>query len=33
LGIGDLVRDDLQTYVVAKLGDPNGVLIIDETGF
>jgi len=28
-----LVRDDLQTYVVAKLGDPNGVLIIDETGF
>ena len=33
IGIGDLVRDDLQTYVVAKLGDPNGVLIIDETGF
>ncbi len=29
----DLVRDDLQTYVVAQLGDPNGVLIIDETGF
>jgi len=29
----DLVRDDLQTYVVAHLGDPNGVLIIDETGF
>jgi len=33
IGIGDLVRDDLQTYVVAELGDPNGVLIIDETGF
>jgi len=33
IGIGDLLRDDLQTYVVAQLGDPNGVLIIDETGF
>jgi len=29
----DLLRDDLQTYVVAALGDRNGVLIIDETGF
>src|SRR5664279_5310982 len=29
----DLVRDDLQRYVVAHLGDPGGVLIIDETGF
>ncbi len=29
----DLVRDDLQSYVVAHLGDPAGVLIIDETGF
>jgi len=29
----DLVREDLQTYVVAALGDRNGVLIIDETGF
>ncbi len=28
-----LVRDDLQSYVVAYLGDPAGVLIIDETGF
>ena len=27
----DLVRDDLQRYVVAHLGDPGGVLIIDET--
>ncbi len=25
----DLVRDDLQRYVVAHLGDPGGVLIID----
>jgi SRSO17 transposase len=29
----DLVRDDLQAYVVQHLGDPDGVLIIDETGF
>ena len=29
----DLVRDDLQQYVVRHLGDPGGVLIIDETGF
>src|SRR5580765_1885203 len=29
----DLVRDDLQRYVVRYLGDPSGVLIIDETGF
>ena len=29
----DLVRDDLQSYVVSQLGDPGGVLIIDETGF
>src|SRR6476659_8274054 len=29
----DLVRDDLQRYVVRYLGDPGGVLIIDETGF
>ncbi len=29
----DLVRDDLQSYVVQHLGDPDGVLIIDETGF
>ncbi len=28
-----LVRDDLQSYVVSHLGDPVGVLIIDETGF
>lgn len=29
----DAVRDDLQAYVVAHLGAPDGVLIIDETGF
>ena len=29
----DLVRDDLQRYVVRYLGDSGGVLIIDETGF
>ena len=29
----DKVRDDLQTYVVEHLGDPDAVLIIDETGF
>jgi SRSO17 transposase len=29
----DLVRDDLQAYVVEQLGEPDGVLIVDETGF
>jgi SRSO17 transposase len=29
----DLVRDDLQRYVVEHLGDPAGVLVVDETGF
>src|SRR3954471_15494257 len=29
----DAVRDDLQAYVVQHLGDPQGVLILDETGF
>lgn len=29
----DAVRDDLRAYVVAHLGDPDGVLVIDETGF
>jgi SRSO17 transposase len=28
-----LVRDDVRAYVVAHLGDPDGVLIADETGF
>ncbi len=29
----DAVRDDLRAYVVAELGDPEGVLVMDETGF
>ena len=29
----DAVRDDLRAYVVEQLGDPQGVLIVDETGF
>jgi SRSO17 transposase len=29
----DQVRDDLRVYVVEHLGDPDGVLIVDETGF
>ena len=29
----DAVRDELQRYMVAHLGDPNAVLVIDETGF
>ncbi|UNR60656.1 IS701 family transposase [Streptomyces sp. A10(2020)] len=29
----DDIRDDLQEYVAAKLGDADGVLIIDDTGF
>ena len=27
------VRDDLRDYVIAAIGDPGGVLIVDETGF
>jgi SRSO17 transposase len=29
----DAVRDDLRAYVSEQLGDPDGVLIVDETGF
>ena len=29
----DAVRDDLLGYVAEHLGDPDGVLIVDETGF
>ncbi len=29
----DEVRDDLQQYVIEHLGEKNGVLIVDETGF
>ncbi len=29
----DSVRDDLRAYVLAHLGDNDGVLVVDETGF
>jgi SRSO17 transposase len=29
----DAVRDDLRAYVIQRLGDPDAVLILDETGF
>ena len=29
----DVVRDDLRSYVAERLGDPGGVLVLDETGF
>jgi SRSO17 transposase len=29
----DAVRDDLTAYILEELGDPNGVLVVDETGF
>ncbi|MBV9749240.1 MAG: IS701 family transposase [Acetobacteraceae bacterium] len=29
----EAVRDDLQAYVTAHLGDPGAVLVLDETGF
>jgi SRSO17 transposase len=29
----DAVRDDLRAYVVEALGDPEAVLVLDETGF
>ena len=29
----DAVRDDLRAYALEHLGDPGGVLIVDETGF
>jgi SRSO17 transposase len=29
----DEVRDDLRAFVAAELGDPDGVLVVDETGF
>lgn len=29
----DLVRDDLRDYVAERLGEPGGVLVVDETGF
>jgi SRSO17 transposase len=29
----DQMRDDLQVYVIAQLGDAEAVLVLDETGF
>ena len=29
----EAVRDDLRAYVIAHLGDPDAVLVLDETGF
>jgi hypothetical protein len=29
----EAVRDELRRYVIQHLGDPHGVLVIDETGF
>ena len=29
----DAVRDELRSYVVEHLGDPQAVLVVDETGF
>jgi SRSO17 transposase len=29
----DLVRDDLRSYVIEHLADPQSVLVVDETGF
>jgi SRSO17 transposase len=29
----DAVRDDVRAYLVEHLGDPGGVLVVDETGF
>src|SRR3954463_7624099 len=29
----DAVRDDLRAYVIDHLGDPQGILVVDETGF
>ncbi|NMO94157.1 IS701 family transposase [Actinomycetospora sp. TBRC 11914] len=29
----DLLRDDLRDWVAGQLGDPSGVLIVDDTGF
>jgi len=28
----DRVRDDVRDYLVEHLGDPQGVLVVDETG-
>lgn len=32
-GDADEVRDDLRAYVVEHLGDPQAILVVEETGF
>jgi hypothetical protein len=27
------LRDEIRAYVIEALGDPDGVLVVDETGF
>src|SRR5947209_18454946 len=29
----DAVRDELRTYVIEQVGEPHGILVVDETGF
>src|SRR5260221_12717767 len=29
----EAVRDELRTYVIEQLGEPGGLLVVDETGF
>ena len=29
----EAVRDELRTYVIEQLGEPAGILVVDETGF
>lgn len=29
----DVLRDTLRTYVIERMGEPDGVLVVDETGF
>jgi SRSO17 transposase len=29
----EAVRDDLRAYVIEHLGEPGGILVVDETGF
>lgn len=29
----EALRDDVRAYVIEALGDPDGVLVVDETGF
>jgi SRSO17 transposase len=29
----DMVRDELRAYIIQHLGEPHGVLVLDETGW